>query len=706
MTRGMVADWENAYREAFYSIYKKITAGASLIDHAKVLLPDDDFSDISSGTFPDRLPDPEILVKLYTGTLNAGRKKSLGVFYTPPEVVRFMCRESLAHYLSNSAGISFEQALELMGRLTNEGQDSGEGKDGQDRRERPEGQDGTEEPDGKGSRGNRDSLKVDHGLLARADKALETVRIFDPAAGCGAFICGMLEEIADLRHAIARLSGEGYGYAGNGSAQNHPFMMKYNTITNSIHGADIDATAVEITRLRLWYGLIAEFRRYRDETAAAAVMAARETGDITEIPASGDFRCNVVCADSLFDHDVCGFDIVIGNPPYVSAVEAARSGRGTRHALKNKFPQLKGAFDIYAAFLLDGIRRISERGVYCWIVPNRLLVSQYAVPVLEHLKENGLRYTISISDIRVFSGVGVYPVIVTGNRCKPAGDENTGPERSEVNVKDDRGPEGFRQYAAGSLQQLGARCFVIKSKVKQYETFADHNIKIASGIAGFQAGMLKQYIKEAPCESGKSVQVNKAVQAGDPVSAGCGVCSGCSGYIPFAVSGSIDRYSLDRSKVRYMGTTYENPCIRKDGEISGRRWKLWCSEKICIAGMTRELEAYYSREPLALGVGTYAVYGFGDIDPYYLLALLNSRFMSWYLRERFYERHLAGGYLAVNKNVLEQLPLVRADRKTEQEIARRAEKLQRSSCSGVMAKRLLGEIDEMVFMIYGHKFIP
>ena len=102
--------------------------------------------------------------------------------------------------------------------------------------------------------------------------------------------------------------------------------------------------------------------------------------------------------------------------------------------------------------------------------------------------------------------------------------------------------------------------------------------------------------------------------------------------------------------------------------------------------MTKELEAYFSMEPLALGVGTYAVYDFGGMDPFYLLGLLNSKFMSWYLREKFYERHLAGGYLAVNKFILEQLPLVRADKKTEQEIARRAERIQRLSCRGTVAK--------------------
>lgn len=675
----MAADWKKAYRQAFDKVYSKVAGGMSPTGPGGAPVGD-------LGASPGSLPDPGILVRLYTGTLKTGRKKRLGVFYTPPEIVRFMCRESLAHYLSNSTGLSLGHALGFISRMTADIQDGQEN----------------------GRKGQDDSPEIDRGLLLKADRALETARIFDPAVGCGAFVCGMLDEIVKLRCAIAVHLANGCGHAGDSSFKNHPFMLRYKAIANSLHGADIDETAVEITRLRLWHGLITELERCgngdgtdgtragtgESVTAGACITAAAMHDLQDPVPGPGDFRCSIVCADSLFEHDVRGFDIVIGNPPYVSAVEGARNGRDLRLALKKKFPQLKGAFDIYAAFLLDGIRRLNEKGVYCWIVPNRLLVSRYAAPVMEHLKENGLRYTVSISDIRVFSGVGVYPVIVAGNMCRAPGKEVTGPTGSGENATDGKSPEDHREYYAGSLQQLCGRRFVIRPGVKQYGTFAEHGIKIASGAAGFQADMLRQYIAEAPCAAGRATH-------GPDV-----CCSGCNSFIPFAVSGSIDRYRLDRSKVRYMGTVYKNPCIRRGEKIAESKWKLWCSEKICIAGLTREPEAYYSREPLALGVGAYAIHGFGGMDPYYLLALLNSRFMSWYLRERFYERHLSGGYLAINKFILEQLPLARADRETEQEIARRAERLQQTSCGGTEAKKLQSEIDEMVSMIYSHKFIP
>ena len=78
--------------------------------------------------------------------------------------------------------------------------------------------------------------------------------------------------------------------------------------------------------------------------------------------------------------------------------------------------------------------------------------------------------------------------------------------------------------------------------------------------------------------------------------------------------------------------------------------------KIIIAGMTKVIEATYVDSPLAIGVGTYAIYDFNGISPYYILGLLNSKYTSYYLRTKFKDKHLAGGYLAINKSTIEKLP--------------------------------------------------
>lgn len=544
--------------------------------------------------------DPEMLGNIFVSRLKKRDRKNKGTFYTPPETVSFMCRESLAQYVSNATNLPYEDCRELLspsGPVCN-----------------PEGPSG---------------MAAD--TLIKIDRALQQVSVFDPAAGSGAFVLGMLKEIARVRSIISFCISEGPaenravesracapGAGPNESVGKNMYELMLHTVGNCIFAADTDEGAVRLTKFRL----------------RCALASVNDDG-----PSEPEQFCNVACCDSLddsadiFKNDPAfagvisekgGFDIVIGNPPYISAVEDARYGNPLRDSLKAKYPILKGSFDIYTAFLLEGVRRSNKEGVYCWIVPNSLLSSRYALPVLEYMKQNGLKSSISVSDIDIFHNIGVYPVIAIGNK------------------KANR--TGYSEYIAASADNPGCAAVRYSAGYTGYGTFKNYGVRIASGAAGFQAKALAGCISEEDKDFA----------------------------IPFVVSGSIDKYSTSFKNVRYMGRTWPRAFITKSGEIAQSKWRLWCGEKIIIAGLTRELEADYSREPLALGVGAYAIYDFGGFKPLYLLGLLNSRFMSEYLRDRFYEKHLAGGYLAINKATLEQLPLVPADPAMQETIAEKA----------------------------------
>ena len=73
--------------------------------------------------------------------------------------------------------------------------------------------------------------------------------------------------------------------------------------------------------------------------------------------------------------------------------------------------------------------------------------------------------------------------------------------------------------------------------------------------------------------------------------------------------------------------------------------------------MTKQLEACYIKTPLAIGVGIYAIYDFMGLNPLLILGILNSKFMNYVFTHKFKDKHLAGGYLGINKNNLETLPI-------------------------------------------------
>jgi hypothetical protein len=143
--------------------------------------------------------------------------------------------------------------------------------------------------------------------------------------------------------------------------------------------------------------------------------------------------------------------------------------------------------------------------------------------------------------------------------------------------------------------------------------------------------------------------------------------------------------------------------------LSPLKKQLYSQPKIVIAGMSRRIEAAYDGGGLALGVQVYAAAEPLD-NPFYLLALLNSRLMSILFRQRFAAKKLAGGYLAMNKGQLQQLP-IRVVEEGDEKIAVRLAELASWGRLPACPEKNLGqagslphdidrEIDELVYKLY------
>ena len=307
--------------------------------------------------------------------------------------------------------------------------------------------------------------------------------------------------------------------------------------------------------------------------------------------------------------DFMGFDLIIGNPPYISTLDLSKSNAQNKDIYRKIYPSVSGLYDIYLLFVLLGLKLKTKFGCFAWIIPNKFLVAKYAKKTLDMLiKKKLLGQCVDVSSVKVFKNASVYPVVILGN-------DNANFQRYYIDEGDDLLAENLKQ----------------KTHIEwdRFKTFAEFGIKIQSGLAGFQAHSIIEFLSNKKQENS----------------------------IPFAVSGSIDRYSLDTREVKYMKRTYNNPHIVPNNAISSDKWDFWCSEKIIIAGMTKQLEAYYVKTPLAIGVGVYAIYEFTGLNPLLILGLLNSKFMSYVFTNKFQDKHLAGGYLGINKNNLETLPI-------------------------------------------------
>lgn len=220
--------------------------------------------------------DPEMLGKIFENLLDSKDRKSKGAFYTPREIVHYMCQESLINYLIGKTSVPYDDMKPFI-------------LDGEFMKDE----------DYNRSEGKRRLPQTVYDNLREIDKALENIKVADPAVGSGAFPLGMLSEIVKARNNIT------YYYVSSLSdkadkarmfEQRDPYRLKWKTIQNCIFAVDIEASAVDIAKLRLWLSLVVD----EDLTPSydEAMFGDNKQKDPRPLP---NLDYNIMCGNSLID---------------------------------------------------------------------------------------------------------------------------------------------------------------------------------------------------------------------------------------------------------------------------------------------------------------------------------------------------------------------------------------------------------------------
>lgn len=146
--------------------------------------------------------DPEMLGRAFESLMHEGLRRSRGAFYTPPALIAQLTRDGLATALA-AQGVAEEHLQRLW-----------------------------------------DGERVTRRVRQTLGRALEHVRVLDPACGSGAFLVYVLEELATLRT-----------HAGD---ERTTGLRRRDVLTRCIYGVDVDPTAVWLCQLRLWLSVVVE----------------------------------------------------------------------------------------------------------------------------------------------------------------------------------------------------------------------------------------------------------------------------------------------------------------------------------------------------------------------------------------------------------------------------------------------------------------
>ena len=433
--------------------------------------------------------DPEMLGKVFENLLEVRDRKSKGAFYTPREIVHYMCRESLIRHLDGA--LNSRAGYERLGVPQTElfGPRDLAKPDGRmelmaESGPAPipirdlrllvcRGEFGVEhdlQVDEKGRETKAYSWKLPESIRANAeriDRTLADIKICDPAIGSGAFPVGMLHEIVRARETLTTYLPE--------DPERTAYHFKRHAIQESIYGVDIDCGAVDIAKLRLWLSLVVD------------------EDDFLSIKPLPNLDYKIVCGNSLLglpggvllDGEICKsledakqqffssanpseksktraaitdlFSRLMDNArKYVSSIgevsfdfhthfsEVFHQKRGfdvvianppyvRQESIKAFKPQLKQSFgnfycgtaDLYTYFYKRGLEILKPSGHLCFIAPNKFMRAGYGEKTRALLAGDATPEIVIDFGDLPIFDATTYPSILLIEKAKPAPDAKT-----------------------------------------------------------------------------------------------------------------------------------------------------------------------------------------------------------------------------------------------------------------------------------------
>ena len=136
-----------------------------------------------------------------------------------------------------------------------------------------------------------------------------------------------------------------------------------------------------------------------------------ESGKIYENALEWRFEFPEVLSDS---GDFVGFDVVIGNPPYIRQEEI----KDQKPYLQTNFATYSGTADLYVFFVEKGFEILKDKGQFCYIMPNKWMQAGYGKALRTYLLEKQLQAIIDFGDLQVFEEATTYPCIINALNYK------------------------------------------------------------------------------------------------------------------------------------------------------------------------------------------------------------------------------------------------------------------------------------------------
>jgi type I restriction-modification system DNA methylase subunit len=298
-----------------------------------------------------------------------GKRKKLGVFYTPAYITQYIVEIAIGGYLQ-------KRETELRQRLQ-----LAEFTDPEKQREK----------------------EIEFWLNYR-DEILVKTRVVDPACGSGAFLIAAFDYLQSQYQRVH----DNLRFLQYQDSEN--LELDKTILSNNLFGVDLSPESVEITKLSLWLKTATQGKTltYLDDNIKVGNSIIADA-QFTDLPFIWESEFPQVFAEG-------GFDVVIGNPPYIRQELLSPF----KPYLQSNYQTYDGVADIYIYFYEKGLNLLKPEGILSYIVTNKWLRSGYGEALRRFFSQSSVfEQIIDFGHAPIFEDADTFPCIVAVKKNTP-----------------------------------------------------------------------------------------------------------------------------------------------------------------------------------------------------------------------------------------------------------------------------------------------
>ena len=372
--------------------------------------------------------------------------------------------------------------------------------------------------------------------------------------------------------------------------------------------------------------------------------------------------------------DYIGFDVVIGNPPYIDSETMSKHLPVDREYYSNNFETTKGNWDLFIPFIEQAHKIKNTKGLVIFITPNKWLSSPYAIASRGYY-QNNLAKLFDYSSINVFDEASISAIVPF---FYPS---DTILVRKYIDTIEFIETEISDKNQVEHLSQITSEHYHLINKIRSNNMLLEEFYEVFDSATTADAYRIKEFINEISDEK-------NALQ------------------LKLVTTGTVQKYTNNWGvePTSYLKNKYHKPCINKttyEKEFHNKS-KQMLKPKLIVTGM-RHLRAFFDEDVTYLAGKTTRII-IAKKESWQLkvlLSIINSYLLTFYMVETFKGGSMGGG-INISPELLRSLPIPAMSENSKTKLIELSTQTLTAKKSNPKAdtSALENQIDQMVYKLY------